>query len=165
MIGWTEFVAGVVTAIDVLAVYSVYRVVERPAVLALWTGALHVLFPLAGFVIGEDIIARYLVGADAFATIFLFLMGLQMVLHQSDQGVLRIPAPLLAAVVSVDTFSVSLSFGMLELQRSVFLVSAGVSATVFAYAALKRRFGRGARLNRLAGVCLMIIALLTFGND
>jgi len=160
----TEIFAGFLTALDVVALYAVLPKIRFPLLLALWTGFLHMIFPLVGFLAGEWITGLLLEGGRWISSLLLFMTGVHLLLHQQKPTSVLLPPFLLAIVVSVDTFSVSLSFGMLQLQKWIFLFSAGVFAFVFSYFALKSTTIKGPILSRLAGVGLITLGLLTFLN-
>lgn len=158
----TEIFAGFLTALDVVALYTVLPKIRYPLLLALWTGFLHMVFPLVGFLAGEWITALLLEGGRWISSLLLFLTGVHLVLHQQKPNSVILPPFLLAIVVSIDTFSVSLSFGMLQLQKWIFLISAGFFAFLCSYIALRSTNLKGPILTRLAGVGLIALGLLTF---
>ena len=160
----TELFAGLLTALDVVALYCVLPKIRFPLILAIWTGLLHMIFPLLGFLAGEWVTSFIVEGGRYISSILLFLTGAHLVLHQQKPTTLLIPPILLAVVVSIDTFSVSLSFGMLQLQKWLFIVNAGFFALIFSYIALKSKVIKGPILTRISGVCLMIMGLLTLLN-
>lgn len=157
-----EIIAGMMTAIDVLVVYSVLQRPTHRNVLAIWTGILHTIFPLIGFIIGEGIVVNYLHKAGDLASILLFLLGCYMLLQQSENNTRHIHPIILASIVSLDTFSVSVSFGMLELQKSLFIITAGISAALFATIALRIQYVFSTKLQRLSGLILMAMAVINF---
>ena len=160
----TEVFAGFLTALDVVALYTVLPKIRYPLLLALWTGILHMIFPLIGFLAGEWITELLLEGGRWISSVLLFLTGVHLCLHQQKPSSPLIPPFLLAVVVSIDTFSVSLSFGMLQLHKWIFLMSAGAFAFIFSYMALGNKRLKGPILTRLAGVGLIALGLLTFLN-
>ena len=158
----TELFAGFLTALDVVALYSVLPKIRFPLMLALWTGFLHMIFPFLGFLAGEWLTNLLLEGGRWISSVLLFLTGLHLCLNQQKPTSTYITPALLAIVVSIDTFSVSLSFGMLHLHRWVFLISAGIFAFIFSYIALESKLIKGPILTRISGVCLIIMSVLTF---
>lgn len=160
----TELFAGLLTALDVVALYSVLPKIRFPLFLAIWTAFLHMVFPLLGFLAGEWVTSFMVEGGRLLSSILLFLTGVHLCLNQQNPKSSFIPPVLLAIVVSLDTFSVSLSFGMLHLQKGYFLLSAGFFALVFSYIALKSEMIKGPILTRISGVCLMVMGLLTLLN-
>lgn len=158
----TELFAGILTALDVVALYSVLPKIRTPLLLAIWTGILHMIFPFIGFLAGEWITHLLLEGGRWISAVLLFLTGLHLCLNQHKSTPSYLPPAFLAIIVSIDTFSVSLSFGMLHLHRWVFLISAGVFAFIFSYIALESNLIKGPILTRISGVCLIILSVLTF---
>lgn len=156
--------AGLLTALDVVALYSVLPKIRFPLILSIWTGILHMIFPLIGFLAGEWITSFIVEGGRLISSILLFLTGVHLCLYQQKPKSTLIPPIFLAIVVSIDTFSVSLSFGMLQLQKWFFLFSAGFFALAFSYVALKSKLIKGPLLTRISGVCLMLMGLLTLLN-
>jgi putative Mn2+ efflux pump MntP len=154
--------AGLLTALDVVALYSVLPKIRMPILMAIWTGLLHMIFPFIGFLAGEWITDLLVEGGRWISSVLLFLTGIHLCLNQHKQTPSYIPPALLAIIVSFDTFSVSLSFGMLHLHRWVFLISAGIFAFIFSYIALESKLIKGPVLTRVSGVCLIIMSVLTF---
>lgn len=159
-----ELIAGLLTALDVVALYSVLPKIRFPLILAIWTGLLHIIFPLLGFLTGEWVTSIIIEGGRLLSSILLFLTGVHLCLQHPQVKPSLIPPVLLAVIVSLDTFSVSLSFGMLHLQRWLFLLSAGFFALTFSYLALKSKLIKGPILTRISGVCLIIMGMLTLLN-
>ncbi|MET3576966.1 manganese efflux pump [Bhargavaea ullalensis] len=160
---WHEPVAGILTAVDAVAVYAVLPLRRNRLPLAMWTGALHMIFPFAGFLAGGAA-AALLAGLGVYiSAILLILLGLHMIL--SDEGAdVKMPPYVLAALLSMDSFSVSMSFGMLQLDMIRFIVSAGTSAFVLSCGALYMRgtFNKigGRRLRFIAGAGLVLMGVL-----
>lgn len=160
-----EILTGITMAFDAVAIYLMMGHVRAKLLLALWTSICHMLFPLIGFYFGEWI-AQYLFGwANIFSSILLFCIGLQLLISSKKQDFPAVMIPLLAVFVSLDTFSVSLSFGMLHLQRNLFIGSAGISTFFLSYTALllshRLAFFNGGLLNWLAGITLIVISVLS----
>ena len=160
----TEMFAGLLTALDVVALYSVLPKIRFPLILAIWTGILHMIFPLLGFLAGEWVTSFIVEGGRLISSVLLFLTGVHLCLYQQKPKTTIVPPMLLAIVVSLDTFSVSLSFGMLQLHKWFFLFSAGFFALSFSYVALKSKLIKGPLLTRISGVCLIMMGLLTLLN-
>ncbi|MER1984332.1 MAG: manganese efflux pump [Solibacillus sp.] len=160
-----EILTGITMAFDVVAIYIVMANVKAKFTLALWTSFCHMLFPFFGFYFGEWI-AQFLLGwANILSAILLFCLGIQLLISSKNANFPVISLPILAVFVSLDTFSVSLSFGMLHLQRNLFIISAGITTFFLSYAALllshKLAFLNGVLLNWLAGITLIIISILS----
>jgi manganese efflux pump family protein len=150
---WQEPVAGLLTAMDVAAVYTVLPLRRKRLLLAVWTGLLHMAFPVAGFVAGGAA-ADLMAGLGVYlSALMLILLGIHMMLSEEGADV-KMPPHLLAALLSIDSFSVSVSFGMLQLDMVRFILSAGISAFVLSCAALYVRGSvalLGGRKLRVAG--------------
>ena len=160
-----EILTGITMAFDVVAIYMVISHVRAKFLLALWTSFCHMLFPFLGFYFGEWL-AQFILGwANILSSILLFCLGIQLLIPSKKQGFPAITLPILAIFVSLDTFSVSLSFGMLHLQRNLFIISAGIATFFLSYAALllshKLAFFNGGILNWFAGITLIAISILS----
>lgn len=160
-----EILTGITMAFDAVAIYILMSNVKSKLTLALWTGFCHMLFPFFGFYFGEWI-AQFLLGwANILSAILLFCLGVQLLISSKNKELPTIALPILAIFVSLDTFSVSLSFGMLHLQRNLFIISAGIATFLLSYVALllshKLTFLNGVLLNWLAGITLIIISILS----
>jgi manganese efflux pump family protein len=160
---WQEPVAGLLTAMDVAAVYTVLPLRRKRLLLAVWTGLLHMAFPVAGFVAGGAA-AELMSGLGVYlSALMLILLGIHMML--SEEGAdLKMPPHLLAALLSIDSFSVSVSFGMLQLDMVRFILSAGISAFVLSCAALYVRGSvallGGRKLRVAGGVGLVVMGII-----
>lgn len=159
-----EIIAGFITVIDVVALFLLLPIVKKRFLLALWTGSLHMFFPLIGFQLGSWAMLYFLDWAKVLSSILLFLVGLQILLSAKKRQVPSIPPALLAITASIDTFSVSVSFGMLNLNTYLFVVSAGLGAFFLSYLSLliakKTRAYNGRILNVIAGVALITISII-----
>lgn len=163
---WQEIVAGLMTAIDVAVIYALLPQMKGRLLLSIWTGILNILIPLAGFIAGEWSVHFLMDWSMWLSGILLALVGLHMMIHVENKPEPLVSPYILAFFVSLDTFSVSVSFGMLQLDKSVFVLSAGISACVLSYAALYLRTSipllRSSLLKPLAGLGLIIIGVLSF---
>lgn len=152
-------------ALDAVALYLLIPTVRYKLFLALWTGCLHVIFPLVGFHAGEWLKYMIFDWANTISAILLFFLGLQLLLSSKNSKIPKIPMPILAMAVSVDTFSVGLSFGMLNLQRDLFILSAGIGSFILSYYALvlsnKTRFTRSYIFKWVAGLILITMSVLS----
>ena len=67
--------------------------------------------------------------------------------------------------VSIDAFSVSVSFGMIHLNKTIYILASGVFAFIFAYIALtfKKRLGikSGKQIRQFAGIVLIIMGIIS----
>jgi putative Mn2+ efflux pump MntP len=160
-----EIIAGVITALDVLALFLILPKVRFRFALSCWTAGLHVLFPLIGFYVGEWA-AQYLITiAKMLSGALLSLIGLQLLLSARVKEPPNLSPILLAVTASLDTFSVSVSFGMLQLQKSLFIMSTGITTFIFSYIALsikrKTPANLGIMLQIIAGVALLLMGILS----
>ncbi|MEK4762001.1 manganese efflux pump [Viridibacillus sp. FSL E2-0187] len=160
-----EIIAGVITALDVLALFLILPKVRFRFALSCWTAGLHVIFPLIGFYVGEWA-AQYLITiAKMLSGALLSLIGLQLLLSARVKEPPNLSPILLAVTASLDTFSVSVSFGMLQLQKSLFIMSTGITTFLFSYIALsikrKTPVNLGIMLQILAGVALLLMGILS----
>ena len=77
----------------------------------------------------------------------------------------QIPPFFIAFAVSIDAFSVSVSFGMLHMDKTLFIVASGLFTFVFSCAAflLKGHLGlkNGKVLRLIAGFALLVIGILS----
>jgi len=71
---------------------------------------------------------------------------------------------ILAVTASLDTFSVSVSFGMLSLEKTIFIMSAGLSALICAYGSLviarRSQVFFGNKIQIVAGIIFIIMSIL-----
>ncbi|ATP38962.1 hypothetical protein CSE16_02400 [Solibacillus sp. R5-41] len=162
-----EIITGVIMSFDVVALYLLTTKVRSKLVLALWTGALHAIFPLIGFHFGELLSGIFLEWTGRISSILLFFVGLQLLLSAKNNEVPVIPLSIVAILASFDTFSVSLSFGMLNLQKEVFVISAGVATFIFSYAALhfaqKSSILKSYIFKMVAGMLLIVLSIMFLG--
>lgn len=157
--------AGIVTSVDVIGLYILLPTVRFRLLLSVWTASLHMLFPLLGFELGNYIVSFLLDWGPWISSILLFCIGLHLLLSSNDEHKKPISPILLAVTASLDTFSVSFSFGMLNFEKMLFIMSAGVSAFICSYVALKiaRKNQRilGKNIQRFAGVVFIIMGIFT----
>ncbi|MEK4424019.1 manganese efflux pump [Solibacillus sp. FSL K6-1523] len=159
-----EIITGVIMSFDVVALYLLTTNVRSKFLLALWTGALHAIFPLIGFYFGELLSGIFLDWTGRISSILLFFVGLQLLLSAKNNDVPVIPLYIVAILASFDTFSVSLSFGMLNLQKDVFIISAGVATFTLSYAALhfaqKSSILKSYIFKMAAGLLLIVLSVM-----
>lgn len=165
---WREILAGILMSIDVLILFSLMSYRKQVFTLAAWVAALHMLFPLVGYYTGI-IVQNYLQHASPYLSgVLLSLVGLQMILSQSPKQVPLLSPYILAIVASVDTFSVSISFGMLKVEKLFFILSSGIFSffavfiaqnIIFKHAVMNR-----ALIIKLAGFALLLMGILTIQN-
>lgn len=162
-----EIVAALVTTIDILVIYTLLVVRKRKWLVASWTALLNVLFPLAGFVAGEFSAEVFAGWSSILSSVILGLIGLHMILQEEDPKNTKVAGPLLIAVaVSLDGFSVSMSFGLMNLNKYLFVLSTGILSLVLSYAALRVNFTISPRsrsiLRQFAGIVLICMGVLSW---
>ncbi len=159
-----EIVAGIVMSFDVVALFLVANNVKYKWLLACWTACLHMIFPLIGFYFGEWLGEFLIQWSNLISVVLLFFVGLQMLLSRKNEDFPAKTLPIIAIFASVDTFSVSLSFGMLQLEKYFFIISAGFSTLVLSYVALviaeKNTIFKNGLLKKIAGLLLIIMSIL-----
>lgn len=159
-----EIITGILMSFDVVALYLIATKVRAKFLLALWTGFLHALFPLLGFRFGEWLSVMLSDWTTSISSLLLFFVGLQLLLSTKNVSFPAISLPIIAIFASVDTFSVSLSFGMLNLQKYLFILSAGISTFVLSYVALllaqKSELLKSYLFKRIAGFLLIVMSLM-----
>ncbi len=159
-----EIIAGILMSFDVVALYLISSKVRNKFLLALWTAFLHMLFPFLGFQFGEWLSNFLASWTMPLSSLLLFFVGLQLLLSSKDTDVPLISLPIIAIFASLDTFSVSLSFGMLSLEKSVFIISAGVSTFILSYISLliaqRSKLLNSYIFKRIAGLILILMSIL-----
>ncbi|RKQ17782.1 manganese efflux pump MntP family protein [Ureibacillus endophyticus] len=164
-----EILTGLIVALDVVALYLLLPDVKKRFLLSLWTAILHMIFPIIGYNLGNWMLSILTQWSNLISSILLFFIGLQLILSTKNRQVIAIPLVILAITASLDTFSVSISFGMLNLQKHLFIMSAGIWTFVLSYISLylaKSHFPiKGAILKWIAGISLLTISILTFINS
>lgn len=164
-----EMFAASITTLDVIVVYALLQVREGKFLLAMWTAFLNMVLPLLGFITGEISSSLFSGWSTSLSGVLLGLIGLHMLLQdgetKSSSGKKLHPA-VIALAVSIDSFSVSVSFGMLQFNKILFILASGLFSFIFAYTALryKVRIGlNGGRiLRQIAGLALLIMGVLSF---
>lgn len=161
------FVAGI-TTLDILVIYVFLKVQGRKVVLACWTALLNMLLPFLGFLLGEFSTALFADWSILLSSLLLGLIGLHMLLEDANEQAkfLMIHPSLIAFIVSIDAFTVSVTFGMLQLNKAIFIISSGIFSFIFALIALyfqkKLKITNGKRIRQFAGVSLIVIGVLSF---
>ncbi|MDW0116392.1 manganese efflux pump [Sporosarcina thermotolerans] len=133
-----EIFAACITTIDVVIVFSLLRLRKGRLPIAIWTTFLNILFPFVGFLVGDWSTGFLSTWSGLLSGILLSMIGIHMILHDDDTSeAVRVVNPVLIALaVSLDTFSVSVSFGMLQLNKFLFILSSGLLTLVFSCTAL-----------------------------
>ncbi|WP_301107323.1 manganese efflux pump [Sporosarcina sp.] len=161
-------VAAIVTTVDILIVYTVLQLRRGRLMIALWTTLLNMLLPLVGFYMG-DWTFRYFEGwSQVLSGVMLGLIGLHILLDDGEQTsmVHKISPFFLALLVSLDAFTVSVTFGMMQLNKWVFIFVSGFFSFVFSIVALLStgRIGliNGMYIRRITGIVFIAIGVLSF---
>ena len=159
-----EMIAGVLMSFDVVAIYLLANQVKYKWLLASWTALLHMLFPLVGFQFGQWLANFFLQWSSSISTLVLFFIGLQLLISKENEDFPAKTLPIIAIFASIDTFSVSLSFGMLNLEKYIFIISAGLSTLILSYVALliaqKTTILDNTIPKKIAGSILIIMSIL-----
>lgn len=160
-----EIIAGVITVLDVVALYLLLPSVQQRFLLALWTSLLHMLFPVFGFELGGWAVSTLSEWGDWLSAILLFLIGLQILFSSHSQYMPTLHPAILALTASLDTFSVSISFGMLNLNKFLFIITAGIGAFVLSYLSLliaQKTFSfQRFNINIISGLALIALSIIT----
>lgn len=162
-----EIIAAGVTTIDILVIYTLLHVRKRKWLIALWTAFLNVAFPLLGFMAGELSAQLFSEWSGILSSVLLGLIGLHMILQQDDPEDSKIAGPLLIAVaVSLDGFSVSMSFGLMHIDKWLFIISTGLMSLVLSYFALRAKLTMTPKsrmfLRKFAGLVLIGMGILSW---
>lgn len=161
-----EIFIGLIMALDVVALYLLLPDVKSRFFLSLWTAILHMVFPIIGYSIGHWMLQILMQWANLISSILLFGIGLQLILSTKNRDIMSIPLIILSLTASLDTFSVSVSFGMLNLQKHLFIISAGVWTFILSYISLQLAKSKlplkGDPLKWFAGISLITIGIYTF---
>lgn len=162
-----ELFAAGITSIDVVVVFAFLQVKEGKFALALWTSFLNMVFPFLGFAAGNFSAHFFEEWSSLLSGILLALIGIHMLLQDDESGSVGKPLhpSLIALAVSIDTFSVSVSFGMLQLDKTLFILASGIATFFLSYISLvfKERMGlgNGKLLRRLAGLALLVMGVMS----
>lgn len=165
-----ELFAAGITSIDVIVIYAFLTIRKGKLVLALWTSFLNMAFPLLGFITGEMSATIFTAWSSLLSGLLLALIGVHMLLQENGKTVSpkQVHPFLIALAVSLDTFSVSVSFGMLQMDKTLFIAASGLFSFTLAYSSLllKSRLGikNGNGIRRFAGIALLIMGILSCFN-
>lgn len=158
-----EVIVGIILALDVVALYILLPSVSQRFLLSIWTAFWHMLFPLLGFKLGSWV-STFMEGwATYISAILLFGIALQLLLSSKHQHVPQQALPILAIMVSIDSFSASVSFGMLNLEKYLFILSAGIGTFLLSYVALivaKTPIFNSQIFKIIAGILLLVISVV-----
>lgn len=164
-----EIIAASVTTIDVIIVYSLLRLRKARLMLAIWTMLLNMAFPFIGFVMGDWSAELFSTWSHLLSGILLALIGVHMLLQDDNANselTRQLHPGIIALAVSLDTFSVSVSFGMLQLNKILFILASGFLTFIFSCLALyygrKLKLGNGALLRRACGGILLVMGIMSW---
>lgn len=164
-----EIIAASVTTIDVIIVFSLLRLRKGRLVLAIWTMFLNMAFPFIGFIMGDWSTTFFSTWSNLLSGILLALIGVHMLLQDENSSVAQtrqLHPAIIALAVSLDTFSVSVSFGMLQLNKILFVFASGLLTFFFSCIALyygrRMSIQNGTILRRICGVALLIMGVMSW---
>lgn len=163
-----EIIAATVTTIDILIVYTVLQLRRGRFMIALWTTCLNILLPLIGFYMGEWTVSYFQGWSQVLSGVMLGLIGVHILLDETDEPSLmeKVSPVFLALFVSVDAFTVSVTFGMMELNKWLFVFVSGVLSFVFSVIALlstdRIPFINGDWIRRITGIVFIVIGVMSF---
>lgn len=162
-----ELFAAGITTLDIVVIYVFLQVKGRRLALVLWTTLFNIVLPFLGFLTGEFSTYLFSEWSTLLSGILLGLIGLHMLLYDNRERPvsMKIHPAFLAFIVSVDAFSVSVSFGMLHFNRMLFITASGTFAFLFSVVALHfknyLRIKDGRRLRQFAGVSLVVMGIFS----
>ena len=162
-----ELIAAGITSIDIVVVFAFLQVKEGKFTLALWTALLNMVFPFLGFATGEFTSHLFAEWSSLLSGLLLALIGIHMLLQDNEPSSIgkQLPPAFIALAVSLDTFSVSVSFGMLHLDKTLFILASGIFAFILSYIALvfreKMGLGDGKIVRRFAGLALLVMGVMS----
>ena len=163
-----ELFAAGITTIDIVVVFAFLQIRKRKFTLVLWTAFLNMVLPFLGFLMGEFSLSIFTGWSTLLSSVLLVLIGLHMLLQDDGEKApsRQLHPALIALAVSLDNFSVSVSFGMLSMDKVLFITASGLSAFVCSYIALHYKEKLGIRdgkfLRLFAGVVLVIIGVMSW---
>lgn len=156
---------GLIVSLDVVALYILISNVKSRFLLAMWTAILHMVFPIIGFTLGNWMLQILMQWSKIVSSFLLFFIGLQIILSSKNGQHIALPITILAITASIDTFSVSISFGMLNLQKYLFIASAGIWTFILSYISLRIANSgislKGTPFKWIAGISLITISIYT----
>lgn len=161
-----ELFAASITTLDIIIVYTLLEIKEGKLTLALWTSFLNMLFPFFGFITGEYSAMIFSGWSTLLSGVLLGLIGIHILLYDGEQSPsVKLHPAFLALAVSVDTFTVSVSFGMLEMNKVLFIVASGFLSFTLAYVTLRLKQRLSLRsskfLRRFTGVSFLVMGIFS----
>ncbi|EGQ26664.1 MutG family lantibiotic protection ABC superfamily ATP binding cassette transporter permease [Sporosarcina newyorkensis 2681] len=163
-----EIIAAVVTTIDIVIVHTLLQLRRGRFMIALWTTFLNMLLPLIGFYMGEWTVHFFEGWGPLLSGVLIGLVGLHMLLDDGEQPSVmdKISPFFLALLVSIDAFTVSVTFGMMQLNKWLFIFVSGFFSFVFSIIALlstgRIKLINGTFIRRVAGIVFIIIGVMSF---
>lgn len=136
--------------------------------IALWTTFLNMLLPLIGFYMGEWTVHFFAGWGPLLSGVLIGLVGLHMLLDDGEQPSVmdKISPFFLALLVSIDAFTVSVTFGMMQLNKWLFIFVSGFFSFVFSIVALlstgRIKLINGTYIRRITGIVFIIIGVMSF---
>lgn len=163
-----ELIAASITTLDIIIVYALINVREGKLTLAIWTAFLNMLLPFLGFLTGEFSAIFFTGWSTLLSGVLLGLIGVHILLQDEQSPSIKLPPAFLALAVSIDSFTVSVSFGMLQMDKVLFIMASGFLSFVFAYGTLRLKNGissiRSKRLRQFTGVYFIIMGIFSCFN-
>ena len=126
------------------------------------------VFPFLGFITGELSSHIFWEWSTLLSGILLGLIGIHMLLQEDDARTtaLGVNPIVIALAVSVDTFSVSVSFGMLHMNKLIFITASGLFTLILIVCGSRFKGHLGVKdgkvLRRLAGIVLIIMGVMSW---
>ncbi|MCG7343901.1 manganese efflux pump MntP family protein [Sporosarcina sp. ACRSL] len=162
-----EIIAASITTIDIVVVLSLLRLRKNRLPLALWIAFLNMALPFLGFMMGDWSANLFSVWSNLLSGVLLALIGIHMLLQDDDSSALQqqLHPSIIAIAISLDTFSVSVSFGMLHMNKMLFIFASGFLSFVFSCLALY--YGRmlniknGKLLRWISGLALVALGIMS----
>lgn len=115
---------------------------KRIALIGLTIGAMHVIMPFFGILLGKIISVQVGHVTELLGALLLFIIGAQMFFSAFNRDAKKIISPvgiglfILSFSVSIDSFSVGLSLGMSGVKTALALVAFGIMSTMLAWAGM-----------------------------
>lgn len=160
-----EIIAAVVTTIDILIIYTFLQLRHGRFLIVIWTTVLNMVLPLIGFQIGELAMVYFAGWSQGLSGVMLSLIGVHILLDNADQPSILSPF-LLALLVSLDAFTVSVTFGMMQLNKWLFVFASGFFSILFSGIALlstgRIRLINGKFIRYLTGIVFIILGVVSF---
>lgn len=163
-----ELFAASITTLDIVIVYALINVKDGKFKLAMWTSFLNMLLPFLGFITGEFSAILFTGWSTVLSGVLLGLIGVHILLQDEQSSSIKLHPALLALAVSIDTFTVSVSFGMLHMDKVLFIMASGFLSFIFAYGTLRLKNGissiRSKRLRQFTGVSFIVMGIISCFN-